>query len=229
MRLILTALLGGLVLAIPARAQEAYKIERLNEPAPATVAGAVTAALEKTGYKILDSAGSPFIKLWLRKDVPASTRPAGPKGAIQFPFLAEGELLGVLEFSAEGRDNRDQPITKGAYIVRYGLQPVNGDHLGVSPFRDYALLLPASKDKDLKPLPRKALEAESAEAAGSSHPAVFLLQAPAASAAESAPKMVQDAEKSVWSALVPLNARAKGEPSAVVVPVEIVVMGLIGG
>ena len=66
--------------------------------------------------------------------------------------------------------------------MRYGLQPVNGDHLGVSPFRDYALLLPGAKDKTVAMLPRKQLETQSAESAGSSHPACsFMLAVPSSS------------------------------------------------
>ena len=111
-------------------------------------------------------------EIWLRKATPTSEKPSGPKGAIQFPFLADGELLGILEFAEEGHDYRDQSIAKGVYTMRYGLQPVNGDHLGVSTYRDYVLLLPASKDKALSPPTRKQLEERSAESAGTSHPAV---------------------------------------------------------
>ena len=42
--------------------------------------------------------------------------------------------------------------------MRYGLQPVNGDHLGVSTYRDYSLVLPAAKDRSLALPPRKQLE-----------------------------------------------------------------------
>ena len=80
-----------------------------------------------------------------------------------------------MQFPGEGHDYRDQTIAKGVYTIRYGLQPVNGDHLGVSPFRDYALLLPAAKDKTVASLPRKQLEDQSAESAGTSHPAVFFM------------------------------------------------------
>ena len=42
------------------------------------------------------------------------------------PFLAEGELLGVLHLVGEAHDYRDQTIEKGLYTMRYGLQPING-------------------------------------------------------------------------------------------------------
>ena len=89
-----------------------------------------------------------------------ASRP-GPKGAVLFPVLAEGELLGALRFPGEGHDYRDQTIAKGVYTLRYGFQPVNGDHLGVSTYRDYALLVPAAKDKALGgPAPEAARGAE---------------------------------------------------------------------
>lgn len=229
MRVNIFAICAGLLLTVSAPGQESYKVEVLDQPAPATVSAAIASVLEKTGYKILDASGKPLVEIWLRKEIPGSTKPAGPKGPIQFPFWAEGEVLGVFEVAEEGHDNRDQPIAKGTYTMRYGLQPVNGDHLGVSANRDYTLLLPAAKDHDLKPPARKVLESESAEAAGSSHPAVFMLLAPPEAAAKAAPTMVHDAEKNLWSVVVPLRTKAKGEPAPVVVPVQIVVVGAVGG
>src|SRR5690606_8836893 len=108
----------------------------------------IAVTLEAKGYRISEEGGGPLAEIWLRKAIPASEKPAGAKGAIQFPFLAQGELLGAARLLDEAGDYRDQVIEKGVYTIRYGLLPVNGDHLGVSPFRDYALLLPADKDKD---------------------------------------------------------------------------------
>ena len=51
------------------------------------------------GYRIQDDQGRTLADLWLRKATPSSEKPAGPKGAIQFPFLADGELVGVLQFA----------------------------------------------------------------------------------------------------------------------------------
>jgi hypothetical protein len=206
-----------------ARAQEPYKIEPLKQPTPQEVAAPVRAVLAGEGYRVVDGQGKVYAEFWLRKAVPASEKPAGSKGVIQFPFLAEGELLGALRFAGEGHDYRDQTIPKGIYTVRYGLQPVNGDHLGVSPFRDYVLLLPAAKDTALTNLPTKPLQDRSAEAAGTSHPAVFLLVAPPPSG--SPPAMLHDEEKNTWSALVPLNLNVKGSPTPVPVNVQVILVG----
>lgn len=212
------------MLPTTASAQESYKIEALKQPPPASVPEAVRGSLAGSGYRVVDGGGKVYAELWLRKAVPASEKPAGPKGAVQFPFLAEGELLGVLSFAGEGHDYRDQSIAKGVYTVRYGLQPVNGDHLGVSVFRDYALLLPAAKDTATADLPKKSLQERSAEAAGTSHPAILMLLTPPA-AAPAPPAMAHDEAKNTWGAVVPLSLEVKGAGTPTPFPVQLIVVG----
>jgi hypothetical protein len=205
-------------------AQEVYKVEELKQAPPSLLAPEIAAALLTSGYRIVDGEGKPFADLWLRKSIPATSRPAGAKGVIQFPFLAESELLGAIQFHGEAHDYRDQAIAKGVYTLRYGHQPVNGDHLGVSPFGDYVLILPGAKDTSLAVLPRKHLETKSAESAGSSHPAIlFMLAAPMTGAGR--PSMVRDAEKNTWRVVVPLDLAVQGESKPMVYPVAIIVVG----
>jgi len=211
--------------ATTARAQEGYKAEALKSGPPQGLSAAVKGALATEGVRILDDQGKPFAEVWVRKAIPASGKPAGTKGTIQFPVLADGELLGAIRFISEGHDYRDQAIPPGVYTLRYGLQPVNGDHLGVSPFRDYALLLPAAKDDSLPPLARKALETKSAESAGSSHPAILFLLA-ATGDAKSSPAMARDEAKNTWAAVLNLPLSVKGESSPVNLPVQLVVVGM---
>jgi hypothetical protein len=217
----LTVLALGLV--APA-AQESYKIETLKEAPPAALAAGVKGTLEAQGYRVVDGQGKAFADFWLRKGVPASGKPDGPKGAILFPVLADGELLGAVKFATEGHDYRDQAIAPGVYTLRYGLQPVNGDHLGVSVNRDYVLLVPAAKDADPAALPRKKLEERSAESAGSSHPAIFLLLA-APEKSPAGPSMVHDEAIMTWGAVLPLPLEVKGESNPVAMPVQLVVVG----
>jgi len=198
----------ALTAPVAAFGQESYKVEALKEAPPSALAGPVRDALSAQGYRIVDGQGKAYADVWLRKTVPASQKPGGASGSIQFPFLAEGELLGAWRFPGEGHDNRDQTIPKGVYTVRYGLQPVNGDHLGVSPFRDYALLLPAAKDTAVAATPSKPLQERSAESAGASHPAILLLSAAPTSGKPLS--VVRDEEKNSWGAVLPLNVGAKG-------------------
>jgi hypothetical protein len=205
-------------------AADSFKVSVLKEPPPAATAATVRNDLGIQGFRIQDDQGRTLLDIWLRKAVPSVEKPSGPKGAVQFPFLADGELLGLVRFETEGHDYRDQAIAKGLYTLRFGLQPVNGDHLGVSTYRDYSLLLPASKDQSLAIPPRKQLDERSAESAGTSHPAVFLMLAPPPEAAKSPPSMIHDAEKNTWSVVLPLSLQVKGE--TIVHPVSIVVVGV---
>ena len=205
-------------------AQETLTVQARKQAPPSALAPEIQGTLDGQAYRIQADKGEPFAEIWLRQATPGSEKPGGPKDAVQFPFLADGELLGVLEFGKEGHDYRDQPIAKGVYTMRYGLQPVNGDHLGVSTYRDYVLLLPASKDKAVAPPVRKQLEVRSAESAGTSHPASFLLlMAPAGAKPE--PAMLRDAEKNTWSVVLPLRVRVKGAGEPIVHPVQLVVVG----
>ncbi|GAC1474612.1 MAG: hypothetical protein NVSMB9_25310 [Isosphaeraceae bacterium] len=204
-------------------AQESFKIERLKQPPPASVSAAVRGVLAAEGFKVVDGQGKSYAEIWLRKAIPASDKPGAPKGAIQFPFLGEGELIGALNFPDEGHDYRDQRIAKGVYTIRYGLQPVNGDHLGVSTFRDYALLLPASKDGDAASLSQKPLQERSAESAGTSHPAILLLLSAPATA--SPPAMTHDEAKNTWGAVVPLSLNVKGADGSTPLNIQLIIVG----
>ncbi len=223
MRLFRVAFLLG-VMTTGAFAQESLTVQARKQAPPSTVAPEILKMLDGQGYRIQDEKGEPYAEIWMRQATPGSEKPTGPKGAIQFPFLSDGELLGVLEFGKEGHDYRDQPIAKGVYTMRYGLQPVNGDHLGVSTYRDYVLLLPAGKDKAIAAPTRKQLEERSAESAGTSHPASFLLlMAPPGSKPD--PSMLRDAEKNLWSVVLPLRLQVKAAGEPIVYPVQLVVLG----
>jgi len=223
MRSILAALMlcsGPLAVS----AQESLTVQPVKQDPPPSLSPEIRRALDGRAYRIQDEQGGDFARIWLRRATPGSERPAGPRGAIQFPFFADGELLGVLEFAKEGHDYRDQPIAKGVYTMRYGLQPVNGDHLGVSTYRDYILLLPAAKDRSLAIPARKQLEERSAEAAGTSHPAAFLLLM-APPGAKPDPATHHDSEKQTWGVILPLRVQVKGQAEPLVYPIQLIVVG----
>ncbi len=213
-----------MLLSGPALAQGTHKAEALKAAPPETLAAAVKKEISETGLRILTADGKPFAEVWLRKSIPSAGKPEGPKETVLYPTLAEGELLGIVKFVAEGHDYRDQAIPSGVYTLRYGLQPVNGDHLGVSPFRDYALLVPAAKDDNPAPLAKKALETQSAETVGSSHPAILMLvDVPSGTKAD--PKVLRDDAKNTSGVVLGLTLAVPNQQAAESLIVQLIIVG----
>jgi hypothetical protein len=152
-----------------------YKLEPAGPP-PDGVPAAIAGTLQKEGSKIVAGNGAAFCEVWFR-----STAPSGPKSAedgVTLPTIPQGALIGVLRFPGRGADRRGQNIKAGTYTLRYALQPVNGDHQGVAPQRDFLVMVPVADDpgpdakpgvEDLMKLTRKA--------SGTPHPAVLSMSA----------------------------------------------------
>jgi hypothetical protein len=149
-----------------------YSAESAGAPPP-EVAPAIGQSLQKIGMKI-SSGGTPYCEIWFRAE-----KPAGPKTTEENITLAQiptGALVGVIRFDGKGADRRGQTIAAGVYTLRYGVMPVNGDHQGAAPQRDFLLLVPAADDKDLNAMPNfEALVAMSRKASHTPHPAVMSL------------------------------------------------------
>jgi hypothetical protein len=183
--LMVVLLLGGL-----ATAREGdYKVEPVAALTAAGVSEAARGALEPKGLRVAGGDGKPVCEVWFRKEIP--TAPADVVGA-NYAQLGEGTFVGVIHFPAGGGDFRGQPIKAGYYTLRYGLILQDGNHLGVSPARDFFLLGPAAEDKDpsarLKP---EELIKLSRAASGTGHPSVWsLVQA----GGEGLPKVVKNEE-----------------------------------
>ena len=71
-----------------------------------------------------------------------------------------------------------------------------------------------------------ACTGQSAESAGTSHPASFLmLMAPQGAKPEST--VLHDAEKNTWSVVLPLSLQVKGQAEPIIYPVQLVVVGAV--
>ena len=58
--------------------------------------------------------------------------------------VENGTLVGAVRVTGPFKEIRGKVVAPGVYTLRYGQQPQNGDHLGISTFRDFLLLSPAS-------------------------------------------------------------------------------------
>ena len=166
-------LCGALLGASMVLAQD-YKLEPVATAAPGLPA-AYAAVIQTEGYRLIGPSG-PWCEIWFRKSIPTGAQPAD--NAIVFP-IAQGTLVGILRFPATGADRRGQTIKPGVYTLRYGIQPVDGAHVGVAPQRDFALLTPIADDAEPTATPAfAALVQMSTKASGTPHPAVISIEPP---------------------------------------------------
>ena len=148
-----------------------YKAESAGA-APSDVPSNFRQLLQKEGTKIVDAKGATVSEIWL-----VSAAPNGPKSSeenITLTNVPHGSLLGVIRFPGAGNDRRGQGIKAGIYTMRYSMFPISGDHQGVAPQRDFAILTKMADDADPKSTPNfEGLMGWSRKASGTPHPLVM--------------------------------------------------------
>ena len=154
-----------------------YKMEPSGAP-PADLPAGIASAVQAQGYKILGSGGAVYCEVWFSKSVSSGPKSTDDAVTLSIP---QGALLGVIRFAAAAQDRRGQQLKAGLYTMRYSQYPVNGDHQGVAPQRDFAVLSRAADDTDPAAKPAfDALVAQSTKASGTPHPAVLSIWSSAA-------------------------------------------------
>jgi hypothetical protein len=156
------------------------KVSPLSEKPPAALAPALASLLQPTGVKAL--VGGATLDIWWVQSLGGD----GPG----WSGVDSGTLVGAMRVTGSYKEIRGKVVAPGVYTLRYGLQPQNGDHLGISPFRDFLVISPAGTDTDPKVLGFDGVVALSKEVIGTSHPAGMSLDPP-----EDAPGAVLSAYK----------------------------------
>ena len=146
------------------------------DAAPEALTPAIRALIAPGGVRATVS--GTHIDFWF-----VTALPLKATGAVSWTAVEEGTLVGAVRLSSEARDIRGRLIKPGTYTLRYGIQPQNGDHLGVSPFRDFLLLSPAAVDTNAAAGGHDPTVEMSTKTAGGSHPAVWSIDPPLATAA----------------------------------------------
>jgi hypothetical protein len=142
-----------------------------TDPVPADIPASIAAKLTPGGVRA--AVGANTLTFWWVAQAPAAT----------WSEMPEGAFVGAVKVEKDFRDVRGRVIKAGTYTLRYGIQPANGDHLGVSPFREFLLLSPVSQDTDPAPQSHDRLVDLSKQTIGGSHPAVWSLDPPIATEA----------------------------------------------
>jgi hypothetical protein len=140
-------------------------------PPPSELNAGIASALQKDGVRILNG-DKPLVELWFTTSLPSG--PKTTEDAVTLANVPHGALLGAMRVVGSYSDRRGNPVKPGVYTLRFSYYPPNGDHQGVAPQRDFALISRAEDDKDAKANPDfKTLVAMSEKALGAPHPGVF--------------------------------------------------------
>ena len=157
------------------------KVDAIGALTDQSASEAVRKVLEPKGYRVTAADGSIVCEIWLRAAVPAGKTEA--PGAV-YTGLAESALIGVISFPKATNDFRGQAIKAGTYTLRYALHPTDGNHMGISPVRDFLVMIPLSVDQTPEAVYKfEELVKMSAKVSGTNHPAVASLVLPDGAAA----------------------------------------------
>ena len=195
------------------------------EKAPAGLADKVAATLNPSGQQVAVD-GTAIGAVWLVKQLEAKAD-FKPSLSVKYP-LTPGQLVGAIEVvkKSEFTDFRGQDVAAGVYTLRYGQQPVDGNHVGTSDLADFLLAIPAKLDTDPALLKMsEAMHKLSAKTSGSNHPAIFSLLPPKPD--EKTPALTHDTGKHFW--ILSLTADGKSGDAAVKVPLRVVIVGVSEG
>jgi hypothetical protein len=138
-----------------------------SDPVPTEIAAPVAAKVAPGGVRATVSGTT--ITFWWVKDLPGAS----------WTDVPEGTLIGAVKLDADVRDIRGRVIKAGVYTLRYGIQPSNDDHIGVSPFRNFLLVSPAAVDTDPAARDHDGVIELSRQTLGGKHPAVWSIDPPA--------------------------------------------------
>lgn len=150
---------------------QALSASKTDTAPPAELAPAIRSLMAGPAAKV--QSGSTTLEFWWVKSLDAS---APGEGWARTP---EGSLVGAVRVSEPYPDIRGRRIRPGVYTLRFALQPMNGDHLGVSPFREFLLVSPAAADTSAAATGHDGTIDLSKQTTGASHPAVWSLDPPA--------------------------------------------------
>ncbi|MBN8733144.1 MAG: hypothetical protein J0L64_21590 [Acidobacteria bacterium] len=150
-----------------------YKVEATGE-APAEVAAPIKELLAPAGHKVMTGDGKVWCEVWFVKAAPKG--PDSSEADLMWKTVPPGSVIGAIRWHDGGYDRRAQPVKPGVYTLRFSMFPLNGDHQGVAPNRDFLVMTPAADDQSAAAVPKfDDLMKLSRKASGTPHPAVLAM------------------------------------------------------
>jgi hypothetical protein len=182
-----------------ASAAEPFSAKYETLEPPAAIADPVRNLLANEALVVRTEKGDAVMHVWFRAAIPVKATDEQIKNGLTYREIPEGTLVGAIEFPQSFTDFRKQKIAKGAYTLRFAIQPDIGDHTGTTPHPEFCLMSSAEKDRSAEPMAKKDLIELSSEVNDGKHPAVLLLFPYYAK--EQGPKVLGK-ENGVWIAVV---------------------------
>jgi hypothetical protein len=221
-RLLVVSFMSGVVLlGSLARGQGSYKAVQGGSPSgvPASMQG----ILESQSVQFEKAQGAPLCEIWWRKGIPTTKSSSAD---VVYGGLSMGEFVGVISFPKTTTDYRGQSIKPGDYSLRYALIPQDGNHMGVSSYRDFLLLIPVADDTNPSQMMTfDQVVKASRLTAGTGHPAVMMLD-PVSQGSSRFPAAFQD-DQGDWALEVKLDVTQNGQAQQM--PFAMVVVGQYQG
>lgn len=209
-----------LALSSALSAQE-YRVEPLKEgPPEGALSAEFVTRIAGSGIRVMGPT-RPVCDIWWATDL--ETTPgftATPE--VLYPFQP-GQLIGVLSIPRRGYDFRDQRVNRGLYTLRFGQQPIDGNHEGTSPTRDFLALVAAEQDQSVVPIDEEELNIVSAESIGSTHPAIMCLQKSQPAEGAATTSLRHNAEQDWWILETKVATTSEGKEKEL--PIALVVVG----
>jgi hypothetical protein len=153
-----------------------YKLLVVSMPPPQELAEPVGDAMLSTALHVSE-ANDPYCDIWLRASIPVADNPDKTAG-VMFGEIAPGTLIGAVKFTPTVADYHNQQVQAGVYTLRYMLLPIDGNHQGRAPGRDFVVLVPAALDVATGPIAVANLMEMSRKASTTEHPSVWSLVPP---------------------------------------------------
>ncbi|MFO0805884.1 MAG: hypothetical protein U0791_22500 [Gemmataceae bacterium] len=149
------------------------KYEKLD--APKELAEPIRKLLAADALVVRNESDAVVMRVWFREAIPTKATEDQVKNGLTYREIAEGTLVGAIEFPEPFTDFRKQKIAKGAYTLRFAIQPDIGDHTGTAPHPEFCLMSSAAKDQSDEAMTKKDLIELSSAVNEGKHPAVLLM------------------------------------------------------
>ncbi len=206
-----TALLAvvGFCFAWPVHAAN-YAIKTISDAEPPKeVKESIRKLLSQQCVQLVDAKGRTLAELWFRKELPVKATETQVKNGLTYQEVPVSSLIGVMRVPKGLTDYRKQKVKPGVYTLRFGIQPMDGDHMGTAPYSEFCLVSPAEDDTKPDLMEAKSLNELSGHTT-EGHPSMLLLFPGKGAVAE--PKLVDKGEGH-WVLLFQIDAAA-GEHKA---------------